>query len=533
MARRNRREAILAAATGAAVAAALAWLAPPGADMAAHMYQRSLFLDHGFALWNNFWYAGRYSFVTYSLLYYPLAALAGIRALAVASVAVGAAAFAILTGHEWGATARWSSRTFAVVWAATVLTGAFPFLLGTAFALVALCAFQAGRLPAAAVLVVLTLGASPVAFLLLCVVLGAVALERRSRGTRLRKPAAVVLVIALAELLLWRAFPDGGRYPFAATDAAAAWTFSGIGLAVTWRVEAAQLLRRVFLLYLGLCVALFLIPSSVGENVIRLRYAAIPLAVLTFSLRGWRPRPVALVSMALATSWNLSALAANVAAGASDPASSAAYWQPAIAFLKAELPPSYRVEAVDTVGHWPAVYLPRAEIPLARGWFRQDDFPQNRVLYGRLAKAAYLGWLRRLGVLYVVSPRAPPDYSSRREQELIASGRSGLRLAFETADLAIYRVPSPRPIVVGPGHPRVLRLTASKLVLGLDRGGAFRVAVRFSPYWRPSSGCVTRSHDGMIRLEAPGAGPVELRFDVDGDKALAAVAGAATRTCAR
>jgi hypothetical protein len=44
----------------AAVAAALAWLGPPGTDLAAHENQRTLFLHHGFQLWNNFWYAGRY-----------------------------------------------------------------------------------------------------------------------------------------------------------------------------------------------------------------------------------------------------------------------------------------------------------------------------------------------------------------------------------------------------------------------------------------------------------------------------------------
>jgi hypothetical protein len=68
-------------------AAVLAWAGPPGTDLAAHIYQRTVFLDHGFTFWNNFWYAGRYSFVTYSLLYYPLAAALGIRLLAVATVA--------------------------------------------------------------------------------------------------------------------------------------------------------------------------------------------------------------------------------------------------------------------------------------------------------------------------------------------------------------------------------------------------------------------------------------------------------------
>src|SRR6478672_7708116 len=77
------REALFSAAAAASVAAALAWLGPPGTDFAAHAYQRTLFLEHGFTLWNNYWYAGRYSFVTYSVFYYPLAALLGIRLLAV------------------------------------------------------------------------------------------------------------------------------------------------------------------------------------------------------------------------------------------------------------------------------------------------------------------------------------------------------------------------------------------------------------------------------------------------------------------
>src|SRR5512133_3606275 len=138
-----RREAFLSAAAAAALAAALLWLGPPGADLAEHAYQRTLFLDHGFALWNNFWYAGRYSFVTYSVLYYPLAALLGIKLLAVATVSTAALAFAVVIGREWGPLARWSSRTFAVTWGGIVLSAAFPFALGVALALLALWALQA------------------------------------------------------------------------------------------------------------------------------------------------------------------------------------------------------------------------------------------------------------------------------------------------------------------------------------------------------------------------------------------------------
>src|SRR6185437_2095744 len=144
----------------------LVWLGPPGSDLAEHAYQRTLFLNDGFALWNNFWYSGRYSFVTYSTLYYPLAALLGIRLLAVASIATAALAFTVVVARQWGPAARWSNRSFAVVWAGIVLSGAFPFALGAALALLALWAVQTGARGRFAVLTALTLAASPVAFAL-------------------------------------------------------------------------------------------------------------------------------------------------------------------------------------------------------------------------------------------------------------------------------------------------------------------------------------------------------------------------------
>src|SRR5438034_10578197 len=140
-----RTDSLAAVAGAGALAAVLVWLGPQGTDLAAHAYQRALFLKHGFVLWNNFWYAGRYSFVTYSIVYYPLSALLGIKVLALASVTVGAVAFAVVIGREWGPVARWSSRTFAVLWAGTVLSAAFPFALGAALALIALWSLQQGK----------------------------------------------------------------------------------------------------------------------------------------------------------------------------------------------------------------------------------------------------------------------------------------------------------------------------------------------------------------------------------------------------
>src|SRR5439155_6443368 len=85
-----------------------------------------------FVLWDNYWYSGRYTFATYSWLYYPLAVVAGIKLLATLSAGVAAAAFARVVAYPPAVVA------FAAVWGAFVLSGAYPFMLGVSFALLAL-----------------------------------------------------------------------------------------------------------------------------------------------------------------------------------------------------------------------------------------------------------------------------------------------------------------------------------------------------------------------------------------------------------
>jgi hypothetical protein len=513
------REALLSAAAAAAIAALLAWLGPPGSDLAAHAYQRTLFLEHGFTLWNNFWYAGRYSFVTYSVLYYPLAAVLGIKLLAVATIALAASAFAVVVWREWGPATRWSSRTFAVVWAGIVLSAAFPFALGMAFALLALGVLQANARWRFAALAALTLAASPVAFLLLVVVLVGIALERRSLNWL---PVAAIVVAGLVEVVLWRLFPGGGAYPYSFAELAAGLAFCGLGVVFSWRVPT---LRYVFAVYLLALVTAYVVPSAIGENIARLRYLAIPLAVLVLSLRRWKPLVPCLVVLALALSWNLSPLAASYAKGSADVTAQQSTWTPTIAFLRAHLGTGYRVEAVDTTGHWPAVWLADAGIPLARGWFRQDDFPQNKLLYDELGAHAYLTWLRGLGVRYVVLTQAPPDYGARAEATLVRSGRADLRPVFSTARVTVYEVPHAQPIVTGPGSPELVALTQARIGVQVREGGRYRIAVRYSPYWRASMGCLSRGNDGMLRLQTRAARVVTIVFSVNASRALDQLTG--------
>ena len=518
-----RAQAAVNAALAGSLAAIAVWLGPPGTDLAAHVYQLDVFARHGFELWTNYWYAGRYTFVGYSLIYYPLAAFVGIKLLAVLSAAMATAAFTLLVRETWGEQTEWATRLFAVVTAASVLTAAFPYGLGLAFMLAALLALARGHTIWFAALVLLTLATSPLAFLFLLVLLCAVGVSRVDRSAT--KPALVVAAACLAALLSWRLFPDSGRFPFPSGELLAALTFCGGGLVLTWRVERARILRTLFAAYAVLCLVAYVVPSDIGANVARLRFAAIPIAALTLSLRRWRPWPVAAVAFGLACSWNLSPLAWSLARSTHDPSAAAAYWQPAVSFLHRSLAPGYRVEAVDTTGHWEAVYLSRANIPIVRGWFRQDDFPQNEVLYDGPGRTSYLHWLHSLGVRYVVLTNAPADYSARAEARLLESGRSGLPVVFRSANLTVFAVPHPVPIVRGPGAPRVVAMKQTEIDLLVHRPGSYRVTVRYSPYFAAAGACIAKTKDGMTLLEVHRAGRVRLAFSVTPSHALAALAG--------
>lgn len=525
---------MFAAGSAASLAALLIWLGPPGNDLAAHVYQRTVFVHDGFQLWNNFWYGGRYSFVTYSVLYYPLAGVLGIKPLAVASIATAALAFAVIVGRQWGPLARWSSRTFAVVWAGLVISAAFPFALGIALGLLCVWALQAGKRWRFGILAVLTVAASPLAFLLLALFLAGIGLGMRERGRRLLVPTVIIGGIGASQFLLARAFSDGGQYPFSVFELCSIMLFCVLGGLLTWHVESARMIRWFFVAYAAASIAAFAVASPLGENIARVRFAALPIAVLVLSLRSWRPLPVVALVLVLAGSWNLSPHAWSFSRSTVEPTAHAAYWEPAIDYLWVHMTPSYRVEVVDTSGHWAALYLPRAGIPLTRGWFRQDDFPQNKVLYDRLLdRPTYLRWLRLLGVRYVVLTDAPSDYSSREEARLIRSGRSGLISVFRTEHITIFSVPRPRPLLTGSAPAKVLALAQTYIRLRVEAPGRYRLAVRYSPYWRAPGACVFRGKDGMIRLIARKRGLLMLRFKVNTSRALATMIGSGPAECVK
>jgi hypothetical protein len=117
-------------------------------------------------------------------------------------------------------------------------------------------------------------------------------------------------------------------------------------------------------------------------------------------------------------------------------------------------------------------------------------------------------------VKYVLLPLAPLEaVDARREAELLRSGRSGLRQVWRGRDGTVYALRHPQPILTGPGHASITRLTSSRIAGTVTRPGSYSLRVHFTPYWRVTSGtiCIERARGAMTTLEFARAGPFVLQ----------------------
>ena len=137
---------------------------------------------------------------------------------------------------------------------------------------------------------------------------------RTSASSRRSSALAVLLEVAL-----YRIFPDSGRFPFGSWNLVPAVLFCVYGIVVTRDVPTARPLRGIFWIYLAACLAAYFVPSALGSNVERLRYAALPIVLLAVSLRRWRPAWLTITGVVLATVWNVTPLASSFAQARSDP----------------------------------------------------------------------------------------------------------------------------------------------------------------------------------------------------------------------
>jgi hypothetical protein len=511
-------EVFQAALLAAAVAVPLAVFGPSGGDEPAHLYRTEL-VRHGVLVWDGYWFAGHYPLASYSLLYYFPAALFGNVPLTVAAIVASAALFAALTRDEWGRDAYWPSLCFAVVASGPLFTGTYPFALGLLTALGTLRSLQLGRIWIAAACVALTLGFSPLALLFLCIVLVAVAIVRR----RLDRPVIVVgstvCVVGGFQAVALAAFAQDATYPFFRVgELVAVLAASVIGTALSLGATRARFLAAFFALW-GLAALLaFVIPTPVGENITRLRGYLLPLILLAAILTRFRPRWLTVLAFGGAIAYTFIPYVGAAPYRTDGRSAHAAFWAPAIAFLRAHEEPGYRVEVVPTGDHWEAYWLPHEGFPLARGWYRQIDYAENPLFYEEPLEAdEYLAWLHSMAVRYVLLPRTQIGRAGEeREAELLLSGRSGLRLVHTSPDWKIWEVPAARPLLTGPGQAQVTRYGHDEIDGATGAAGDYRLSVRFTKYWRVLAGsvCLAEAQDGMTTLRAARPGPFRLRIEL-------------------
>jgi hypothetical protein len=505
---------LVTAVAAGAVAAAVYWLGPPGVDQPAHVFQTWLYSQHGFQWWSNDWYSGRYALVGYSPLFYPLAAVAGIGVMTVAGAAVFAAASTAACVDRYGPRIAAGPCLLLAPTAAfnTVASGAYPFLCGAAAGAVALLAAQREWRWRFAAALVVTLAFSPLALALVAlVVVGFAAASGLGRALRERRFEVVVLIaVSAVGAIVQRLFSLGGWYPYGRQDLITVAVFCVAGVALAGHRRPALGLRLMFIVYLAGNVVAYLITAPVGANLDRLFLeAGTPLLWLAARAGGRRRTPVIGAVLVIALVLQMQVFVRNVVTSAGSPSTTSAFWAPAEAFLRAHDNGQFRVEVVASWGHWEANYLPRAGFPLARGWFRQDDFPQNAVLYrSHLTAPEYDDWLRSVGVRYVILPDGPLDYSAEAEARLLRSGGSGLRPLGRFGRTQVFELPGATPIVTGPSGPRLTSLANGRVQFTAPRAGVYLVRVRYNPYWDGAPTAkggnsmtrVTVSAPGLVRL---------------------------------
>jgi hypothetical protein len=509
---------------------AMALWAPPGPDLPAHLYQIAQFRSLGFRAWDNLWYGGSYTQVGYSLLFAPVSALFGVAATMAASAALASAAFADLVRRRWPDHWRPAAVAFALLAPTPILYGQLPFMLGTGFGLAALWALEARRRALALALLVLCSASSPLALLFVLLPLAAAGLTsaRVWRDGRMLLVALGVCAVALAQLMVQLVFARAGaRYPRGVPETLEIALLCAAGVALCWRLPGHRVMGWTFAAY-ALAGALFLaVPSTVGANAGRLAiYMGAPLLLVPMAARRFRPHLAVLPLLGLVVAWQGSALVyRGLADAATASVADRSFWAPAAAFLARHGDPAHRVEVVATAGKWESYRLPALGVPLARGWFRQDDWPQNAPLYGPLTRRSYIAWLRDMGVRYVLLPDTHRDASARAEALLVHRGHVLPEVA-RLPHWTVYALPHATPIATPRDGAQVVALDAESVAVRVRRAGTYRLRLTFTPYWTASGpACVAARQPWGTLLRARAPGLVVLRFELSAEGVLDSLRG--------
>jgi hypothetical protein len=534
---------------------------PRTPDLAAQVYRLGLYERAGLGVFDERWYAG-HALPGYSLLFAPLATLAGMRVLAVASVLVSVALFERIVLGAYGdeVCVRLGACLFAVAAVGDVWSGRLTFALGVALALACAYAIWSDRLLVAALCAALCAAASPVAGVLLVLAGLTYALARRAPMVLLAVGAPVALVVVPVRVL----FAEGGYEPYPMTSFAATALVVSAFLWVLPRGESRRVLRVGAVVYLVACVLCLVVRTPMGSNIER--YGVLlagPLLLCGLAggggpARGRRgrrggsaspppllglspfmpasrparrsahasvsaapsaPRSVAVgVALCVIVAWIVWGPVRETTAvsGSGSAATRASYYAPVERYLLSHGAGLERVEVPLTRSHWEAAML-APSVSLARGWEKQLDERYDSVLLAPgLTASAYRAWLGEQAVSYVALADVPLDPSSAREGRLIRGGLPYLRLVFASRHWRVYAVRDATPLLEGPG--RLTALGSDTFALDADAPGTLLARVRYTRYDTvvAGRGCVASAPGGWtyVRAHAPGPIVVAARFSL-------------------
>ena len=506
------------------------WLVldPQAPDLAAQAYRVALYEHTGFAVFDEHWYAG-HDLPGYGLLFAPLSALLGMRALAAAAALASIVLFEALVLREYGP--RWPVRLgaclFALAAVGDVWSGRLTFALGVTCALACVFALTRRHALAGAVLAAVCAAASPVAGLLLVLAALTYALSERAPRVFALVALPVALVLAPLELL----FREGGYEPYPATSFAATALAT---LAFLWLLPRRErLLRLGAVLYLLACLLALVTHTPMGSNIERygvllagpLLLCALgregvrgehPLSVAHPRTRARASRAVAGLAVCLIAAWIVWGPVRETRAVAGSPATEASYYVPLERYLRAHGGALERVEVPLTRSHWEAALL-APHVSLARGWEKQLEERYDHVLLTPgLTASSYERWLREQAVAYVALPDVALDPSSAREGALIRGGLPYLRPVLTTRHWRLYRVLDATPLLEGPG--RLTALGHAAFALDARARGTLLARIHYTRYFTVTAGagCVASAPEGWtyVRARAPGRIVVQARFSL-------------------
>jgi hypothetical protein len=498
---RDESATLIAVVVAAAAGVAIVLLARWGPDWPAQEFRAWIAAHDGMTMWTSRWYAGS-ALPGYSVLYPPIAAVLGAGAtgllstIAAAWAAAGFAPAGRLRGRLFG-------LAVAACLAQNLLIGQVPFLLGTAFALMAVRALTTRRhgLIVFALALLCSL-ASPLAGMFVLLIAPAVAV---TAGWRRVLPLLGAMGGPAVSLVLGGA---GGPFPFP-------WlSFVGVVLftvaLLLFAPRGSRALRIFAACYLLVAVVAFLVPNPIGGNMGRLgKLVAVPIACHLLVATGLWTRLRAGMLLVAAALWPSVPFVTSMTEGASDPSQYAAFYAGLNRFLGTQNASVGRLEIPFTREHWETLWVAR-QFPIARGWERQTDLRYNSVLYHPLTPSAYRLWLRRNAVSLVALPHAPFDDGGKAEAALLVRPPPYLIQVWRDSDWTVWRVRGAQPLVGRPA--RLTDFDQSALTLRFSHAGSAVVRIRGSALWHVTAGnaCADTTRAGWLRVRATGPGPVRV-----------------------